>query len=89
MLSAQDKFAAGHLLGFAKSGVRNGAIAITETSTGAVRDVLRKHLNQDIDQHAQIFEYMLAQGLYPSYDLDKIIEGDLRNAQVALQLPVS
>jgi len=87
-LTQKDAVFAGDLLGFAKTGVRNGAIAITETATPAVRDILEKHLRDWIDLHAQTFAYMHSRGLYPAYNPRQLIENDLRMAQRALQTPI-
>ena len=64
-----DAFAAGNLLASTKTCIRDTSIAITETSTPEVREVLTKQLNQLIQAHARIFYYMLSRGLYPSYNL--------------------
>jgi len=81
-----DAFYAGSLLGAAKSGVRNASIAITETSTPRVREVLTRQLNQDIQAHARIFNYMRERSLYPSHDIDQMIQNDIRNAQKVLSM---
>ncbi|GGF15176.1 spore coat protein F [Halobacillus andaensis] len=47
-------FYAGDLLALFKTGVRNYAIAITETATPALRNVLKKHLSNVIDTHAAV-----------------------------------
>lgn len=81
-----NKFAAGSLLGTTKNAIRNTSIAITETSTPYVREVLTKQLNQDIKAHARIFNYMLSKGLYPSYNIDKVIQNDIKNANQVLKM---
>ncbi|QYR19364.1 spore coat protein [Paenibacillus sp. sptzw28] len=87
-VSSQDLTAyyAGHLLAFAKTSVRTYAIAITETATPALRETLQKHINNAIQLHAKVFYFMLGRGLYPSYDLEKLIANDIKNAQVALKM---
>ncbi|MEF2965632.1 spore coat protein [Paenibacillus sp. M1] len=79
-------FYAGHLLGFAKTAVRSYAIAITETSTPQLRDTFQKQLNNAIKLHAKIFNFMLERGLYPSYNLDKLLATDVQNANMALNM---
>ncbi|WIV20366.1 spore coat protein [Paenibacillus polygoni] len=79
-------FQLGQLLGVLKTSVRNYAIAITETATPQVREMLKKHLNAGIDLHAKVFNYMLERGLYPSYDLPKLLQNDVKNAQTAVSL---
>ncbi|KRW91714.1 hypothetical protein SD51_07470 [Alicyclobacillus tengchongensis] len=86
--SYRDAIYAGSLLGYAKAAVRNTSAAITETATPAVRQVLNRHLQQAIELHEQIFNYMLQHDLYPAYDVEKIIEHDIRNAKSAIAMPI-
>lgn len=79
-------FYAGQLLIFAKTAVRTYAIAITETSTPQLRDLLQKQLNAAIALHGKIFQFMLQRGFYPSYDLQKLLANDVANANKALSL---
>lgn len=79
-------FFAGDLLAFAKTAVRNYAIAITETATPALRDTLNKQLQKAIQTHATIFNYMYKRGLYPAYDLERLLQNDIRNANQALRM---
>ncbi|MBM6618786.1 spore coat protein [Bacillus suaedaesalsae] len=79
-------FFAGDLLAFTKSGVRNYAVAITETATPQLRDVLTKQLNIMIKLHEQIFMFMYKEGLYPSYDLKTLLEHDVTLAHKALSM---
>ncbi|WP_071460207.1 spore coat protein [Bacillus massilinigeriensis] len=81
---ADTRFYAGDILGAAKTSVRNYAIAITETATPALREVLKRHLNGAVDWHAMIFNYMYGKGLYPAYHLQALLENDVKNAQKAL-----
>lgn len=80
------KFAAGNLLEAAKSGIKNTSIALTETSTPYVREVLTKQLNQEIQLHAKIFDYMISKGQYPSFNIDQMIEHNLKNAYQVLEM---
>ncbi|CAH0346817.1 spore coat protein [Bacillus sp. CECT 9360] len=79
-----DGFLAGDLLAFAKSSVRNYAVAITETATPMLREVLKKQLNGAVKVHERIFNYMYQKGLYPAYDLNKLLENDVKLARKAL-----
>jgi spore coat protein F len=81
-----DSFLAGDLLVFAKTTVRNYGVAITETATPALRKVLKKQLNTAIDSHERIFNYMYGKGLYPSYDLNKLLQHDVELAKNALSM---
>ncbi|WP_047014057.1 spore coat protein [Paenibacillus sp. IHB B 3415] len=79
-------FYAGLLLGFAKTAVRSYAIGITETATPSLRETLQKQLNAAILLHGKIFYFMLERGLYPAYDLPKLLSNDVAAANKALSL---
>jgi len=79
-------FYAGHLLGFAKTAVRNYAIAITETATPHLRETFQKQLNNAIALHGKVYAFMYERGLYPSYQLEKLLATDVINASKALGL---
>jgi spore coat protein F len=79
-------FFAGNLLGMAKTLVRNYAIAITETSTPNLREVLTKQMLAVIHLHAQVFYFMLERNYYPSYDLNQLLATDVQNAEFALSM---
>jgi spore coat protein F len=81
-----DSFLAGDLLVFAKTAVRNYGVAITETATPALRKVLQKQLNLAIDAHERIYNYMYSKGLYPSYDLNKLLQNDVTLARNAISM---
>ncbi|GGE13141.1 spore coat protein [Marinithermofilum abyssi] len=78
---------AGDLLGLTKTAVRNYAIAITETATPMLRQVLTKQLMMVVHLHGMIFYYMLQRSMYPAYDLNQLLAGDVRHATRALSLP--
>ncbi|SES67088.1 spore coat protein F [Oceanobacillus limi] len=79
-------FYAGDLLALAKTSVRNYAIAITETATPEVRETLAKHLQKAIRTHANVFNFMYQNGLYPAYDMKKLLENDMNLANKALKM---
>ncbi len=79
-------FYAGDLLGFAKTSVRNYAIAITETATPMVREVLQNQLNNAIELHAKTFHFMYERSDYPAYNLERLLQTDLENAYYALSM---
>jgi spore coat protein F len=83
---ADDGFYAGDLLAFKKTAVRNYSVAITETATPQLRKVLKKQINQAIDGHAEIFNYMHSKSMYPSYDLSDILQNDVNLANKALSM---
>ncbi|WP_085991526.1 spore coat protein [Oceanobacillus senegalensis] len=79
-------FFAGDLLAFAKTSVRNYSIAITETATPVLRQVLSKQLQRAIKNHEMIYFFMYKKGLYPSYDLEKLLQNDMSLAKKALNM---
>lgn len=81
-----DSFLAGDLLVFAKAAVKNYGVAITETATPALRMVLKKQLNLAINCHERIYTYMYNNGLYPSYNLNKLLQNDMMLAKQALSM---
>jgi len=82
-----DPFLAAELLLYAKTGVRNTAIAITETASPEIRAMLQKQLNNGIALHAQAFNYMYQRSYYPAYDINRILANDCKNAHKALHTP--
>ncbi len=79
-------FYAGTLLGLAKTMVRNYAIAITETATPQLRQMLVNQLNKAIQLHANVFNFMYQRSDYPAYNLEELIKNDLKNAKKALSM---
>ncbi|MFC5464667.1 spore coat protein [Lederbergia graminis] len=77
-------FFSGDLLGLFKTSVRNYSIAITETATPSLREVLTKQLMAAIDLHGQIYKYMYDKGFYPSYNLRELLQNDMNLANKAL-----
>jgi similar to spore coat protein len=69
-----------------KSGIKNLALAITETSTKEVRDTLKQYLNDAIDTHEKISDYMISKGYYHPDNLSKQLEMDITAAQTAVNL---
>ncbi|MBB6454091.1 spore coat protein F [Salirhabdus euzebyi] len=79
-------FFEGDLLAFTKAGVRNYAIAVTETATPQLKEVLIKQLNKGIILHDTVYRYMYKKGHYPSYNLTKLFENDMKLANQALSM---
>lgn len=82
----KDQIIATELLVTAKSAVRTYAVALTETATPEVRDVLKRQLNQAIDQHARIADYMLEKNMYYAHDVDKQLELDKKKVKTVKKL---
>ncbi len=74
------------LLMSAKAGVRNYAVAITETATPSVRKTLKAQLQKAIDLHEKIATYMIENEMYHAYDVEEQVEHDLKKADIALEL---
>lgn len=53
----------------AKEGVRNTAVALTETASPDVRALLRKQLMQGIAMHQEITELMISKKWFHPYEL--------------------
>ena len=70
----------------AKSGIKNLALAITETSTKEVRDTLTQYLNDAIKTHEQISNYMISKGYYNPDDISRQLEMDIQATQTAVNL---
>lgn len=81
-----DLAIASDLLITAKAGVRNLAVAITETATPSVKKLLRRELDNAIDLHDKIAQYMIKNEMYNAYDLDEQMQHDLEKADIALKL---
>ncbi|WP_050183266.1 spore coat protein [Domibacillus robiginosus] len=70
----------------AKAGVRNLAVAITETATPEVKQLLRRELDNAIDMHDKIAQYMIDNEMYHAYDLEEQVTHDLEKADKALSI---
>jgi similar to spore coat protein len=81
-----DMVIATDLLVSAKAGVRNIAVAITETATPSVKKILRRELDNAIELHDKLAQYMIKNEMYHAYDIDEQFEHDLKKADIALKL---
>lgn len=81
-----DLVIATDLLVTAKAGVRNLAVAITETATPSVKKVLRRELDNAIDTHDKIAQYMIKNEMYHAYDIDEQVNHDLEKAKMAVKM---
>ncbi|RAT97783.1 spore coat protein [Brevibacillus sp. Leaf182] len=70
----------------AKSGVRNYAMALTETGTPEMKAILTKQLEEAIDLHEKISLYMIERGWYHPWNITEQIQLDQQNIQTALNL---
>lgn len=81
-----DQVIATDFLVAAKSAVRNYSIALTETTSKEVREVLKKHLNDAIVTHEAITNYMMKHGYYHPYNLEEQYKVDMKTTDTALGL---
>ncbi|OIJ15239.1 spore coat protein [Anaerobacillus arseniciselenatis] len=81
-----DQVIATDLLIAAKSGIKNYSVAITEASTPEVRATLQQHLDDAINLHEQITNYMISKGYYHPNNVQEQISVDQLAAQTALNL---
>ncbi|RIW37390.1 spore coat protein [Bacillus salacetis] len=82
-----DQVVVTDLLISAKSGVRNYAMAVTETGSPEIKEVLMKHLEEALDMHEQVSNYMVERGWYHAFDTDEQLNLSLQNIDTALKLP--
>jgi similar to spore coat protein len=81
-----DQVIATDFLMAAKSGVKNIALALTETSTPEVRETLKQYLIDAVNTHEQISNYMISKGYYHPNNLSEQLNVDLTAAQTAMNL---
>ncbi|WP_020614979.1 spore coat protein [Paenibacillus daejeonensis] len=89
MYSLSDQVLASDLLIAAKNGVRNYAIAMTETISPEIREALTRQLEEAIDHYENVADYMMRAGLYHPWHVNEQIQLDMRQARAALELPQS
>ncbi|AEP91683.1 Coat F domain family [Bacillus subtilis] len=65
----------------AKEGVRNTAVALTETASPDVRALLRKQLMQGIRMHQEITELMISKKWFHPYELSEQYKLDQLSAK--------
>ncbi|RJX37140.1 spore coat protein [Paenibacillus pinisoli] len=71
----------------AKSGVRNYAMAITECVTPEVIAILAKQLEEAIDAHEMITDYLIQRGLYHTHEVNEQFQLDQQNIETAMKIP--
>ena len=82
-----DQIIAADFLNVAKMGIKNYAAALAETSSPEIRNTLKVQLNDAINTHEKITNYMLDKGWYQVHDVNEQIKMDLQNAKKAMNLP--
>lgn len=81
-----DQVIATDFLIAAKAGIKNYSIALSETASPQVRDVLRRHLDDAINMHEKITNYMMENGYYHAYNPQEQFRVDMKAADTALNL---
>ncbi|MEN7434697.1 spore coat protein [Bacillus velezensis] len=70
----------------AKEGVRNTAVALTETASPDVRALLRKQLMQGIAMHQEITDLMVSKKWFHPHDLSEQYKLDQLSAKNSLMV---
>jgi spore coat protein CotF len=82
---ADASFALDFLLS-AKNGVRNCAIALSETATPEVRTVLRKQLEVSLALHEEISQLMMSKKWFHPFELNEQYQLDVKSAKTTVQI---
>lgn len=82
---ADSSFALDFLLSI-KNGIRNYAIALTETANPEVRNFLAKQMEEEIDLHGEVSELMINRGWLHPHDVGEQFKLDLKSAQMAVTI---
>jgi similar to spore coat protein len=69
-----------------KTGVRNTAIAITETATPELRTAFRKQLEEGLALHGEVSDFMMEKGWLHPYNFNDQYQMDLKSIQGALMI---
>lgn len=70
----------------AKTGVRNYAIALTETTSPEVRVILQSQLDRAIELHGAISDLMMNKKWFHPYNMSEQAHLDLKSAQTAVEI---
>ncbi|MDS1030588.1 spore coat protein [Bacillota bacterium LX-D] len=81
-----DSTIALNLLLNVKSGIRNYAIALTETADPEARTAIRTFLDKEIDLHAEVSELMMKKGWFHPYNVLEQFQLDQMSSQAAVQI---
>lgn len=82
-----DQVIATDLLIAAKSAVKMYSFAVTETATPEVRTALHTQLNNAINMHEQVTDFLVSKGYYHPYNMNEQLNVDVSTAQTALNIP--
>lgn len=70
----------------AKAGIKNYAMALTETASPEVRTILKKQLGDAINMHERIASYMINRGYYNAGNLQAQIQADIQASNTVMSL---
>lgn len=87
MHTLTDQVIAMDLLNTVKSGVRNYAMAVTETVSPDIHDTLSRQLEEALDFHERLTALLMERGLYHPWNLGEQLKLDLQNIETALKAP--
>ncbi|RXT13679.1 spore coat protein [Ammoniphilus sp. CFH 90114] len=82
---ADSMFAMDFLL-TAKNGVRNCAVALTETITPEVRSIVRAQLEEALELHNEISKLMIEKGWLHSYNVNEQFLLDIKSADTTVKI---
>lgn len=82
-----DEVIAADLLVSTKAAVRSYAVAITETATPEIHEVLKKQLDEAIALHHKVATYMIENEMYHAYNVKEQLMNDLKKAELAEKMP--
>ena len=69
-----------------RTGIKNYAAALSETASPQVRMVLKRQLDDAVDLHEKITNYMLDKGYYYAYDPQSQMKADMKATDKVLEL---
>ncbi|MCX8130958.1 MAG: spore coat protein [Clostridia bacterium] len=69
-----------------KTAIKSYAMALSETASPQVRDVLRRQLDVAIGTHERITNYMMDKGYYHAYNPQEQIRVDMKAADNVLNM---
>ena len=81
-----DQVIATDFLLSSKSVIQEYAVAITETMSPQLRATLINQLNDMINTHEVISDYMMSKGYYHAYNLEEQYKVDMKVTDTALNL---
>lgn len=87
MDALSDQVVAMDLLIAAKSGVRNYAMAVTEAGTPEIKEMLTRHLEEAIELHERVSDYLVEKEWYHAWNTNEQIHLNLTNMKTAIDLP--